>query len=176
MYSETKTQLLLFYHFLFLNVSIIPQEFNFFEASIKDNITFTNKNEKVDIKKDSNYKDYVKSKLVLFPTFQMIRHGVYIGSLIIIFAIIGIDEAEINLVIYWAIIGLLVEIPLTVYIINLTKKSFSLKINLLSISKYLITTIIIFGLILMNLWLWNKLYVLEQTVDRHEKILEKDID
>ena len=32
----------------FLNVSIIPQEFNFFEASIKDNITFTNKNEKVD--------------------------------------------------------------------------------------------------------------------------------
>jgi len=32
----------------FLNVSIIPQEFNFFEASIKDNITFTNKNEKID--------------------------------------------------------------------------------------------------------------------------------
>ena len=32
----------------FLNVSIIPQEFNFFEASIKDNITFTNKDEKVD--------------------------------------------------------------------------------------------------------------------------------
>lgn len=37
-------------------------------------------------------------------------------------------------------------------------------------------TVIIFGLILMNLWLWNKLYVLEQTVDRHEKVLETDKD
>ena len=37
-------------------------------------------------------------------------------------------------------------------------------------------TVIIFGLLLMNLWLWNKLYMLEQTVDRHVKILEIDED
>ena len=37
-------------------------------------------------------------------------------------------------------------------------------------------TVIIFGLTLMNLWLWNKLYLLEQTVDRHQKLLEKDKD
>ena len=37
-------------------------------------------------------------------------------------------------------------------------------------------TVIIFGLVLMNLWLWNKLYVLEQTVDRHQELLEKDKD
>ena len=37
-------------------------------------------------------------------------------------------------------------------------------------------TVIIFGLILMNLRLWNKLYVLEQTVDRHQKILETEDD
>ena len=37
-------------------------------------------------------------------------------------------------------------------------------------------TVIIFGLILLNLWLWNKLYVLEQTVDRHQKILETEED
>ncbi len=37
-------------------------------------------------------------------------------------------------------------------------------------------TVIIFGLILMNLWLWNKLYVLEQTVDQHQKLLAKDED
>ena len=37
-------------------------------------------------------------------------------------------------------------------------------------------TVIIFGLILLNLWLWNKLYVLEQTVDLHQKILETDKD
>ena len=37
-------------------------------------------------------------------------------------------------------------------------------------------TVIIFGLILMNIWLWNKLYILEQTVDRHQKILETEED
>ncbi|MDC3084556.1 hypothetical protein OA439_01600 [Gammaproteobacteria bacterium] len=37
-------------------------------------------------------------------------------------------------------------------------------------------TVIIFGLILMNLWLWNKLYVIEQTVDRHQKLLETEED
>ncbi len=37
-------------------------------------------------------------------------------------------------------------------------------------------TVIIFGLILMNLWLFNKLYVLEQIVDRHQKILETEDD
>ena len=37
-------------------------------------------------------------------------------------------------------------------------------------------TVIIFGLILVNLWLWNKLYILEQTVDRHQKILETEDD
>ena len=37
-------------------------------------------------------------------------------------------------------------------------------------------TVIVFGLIFMNLWLWNKLFILEQTVDRHRKILETDDD
>tara|TARA_B100000963_G_scaffold299361_1_gene271361 strand:- start:214 stop:1917 length:1704 start_codon:yes stop_codon:yes gene_type:complete len=35
----------------FLNVSIIPQEFNFFEASIKDNITFADKNKEIDLQR-----------------------------------------------------------------------------------------------------------------------------
>ena len=37
-------------------------------------------------------------------------------------------------------------------------------------------TVIIFGLIIMNLWLWNKLYILEKTVDQHKKILETEED
>jgi len=103
--------------------------------------------EKVDLKKDSTFKDYVKSKLILFPTLQMIRHGVYIGSLIIIFATINSgDSKEIDLVIYWALIGLIIEIPLFLYIVNLVKKSFTLKLDFLSISKYLVTSIGVFGL------------------------------
>ena len=49
-----------------------------------------------------------------------------------------------DLVYYWAMIGLLIEIPLSVYIFKLTKKSFKLKIDLKSAFKYFIVTIIIF--------------------------------
>jgi hypothetical protein len=104
--------------------------------------------EKVDLKKDASFKDYSKSNLVLFPTFQMIRHAVYIGSLVVILAIVGThEEDEINLVIYWAIVGLIVEIPLSMYIIKLVKKSFSLKIDYKSISKYLFSTILVFSIL-----------------------------
>lgn len=102
--------------------------------------------EKVDLEKESTFRDYLKSKLILFPTFQMIRHGVYIGSLVIILVLIGEDGVEIDLVMYWALIGLIVEIPLSIYIIKLTKKSFTLKLNFNSIFKYLASSVVIFGI------------------------------
>ena len=106
--------------------------------------------EKVDLDKKSTFKDYAKSKLILFPTFQMIRHGIYIGSLIIILVLINNeDSTEIDLVVYWALIGLIIEIPLFLYIVKLTKKSFSLKLDFKSIFKYLGSSIIIFGIMYM---------------------------
>jgi hypothetical protein len=103
--------------------------------------------EKVDLKNDSTFKDYAKSKLILFPTFQMIRHGVYIGSLIVILSIIGTNsENEIELVIYWALIGLIVEIPLFGYILSLVRKSFTMKLDHSRILKFFITTVGLFGL------------------------------
>jgi O-antigen/teichoic acid export membrane protein len=104
--------------------------------------------EKVDLDEKSTFKDYAKSKLILFPTFQMIRHGIYIGSLIIILVVINNENtAEIDLVFYWALIGLIIEIPLFTYILKLTKKSFTLKLDFKSILKYLGSCIIIFGII-----------------------------
>ena len=120
--------------------------------------------EKVDLKKDASFKDYSKSNLVLFPTFQMIRHAVYIGSLVVILAIVGThEEAEINLVIYWAIVGLIVEIPLSMYIIKLVKKSFSLKIDYKSISKYLFSTILVFSILYL---------VMDEYLVYHESIFD----
>jgi O-antigen/teichoic acid export membrane protein len=103
--------------------------------------------EKVDLDEKATFKDYAKSKLILFPTFQMIRHGIYIGSLVIILTLVNNENtAEIDLVFYWALIGLIIEIPLFIYIVKLTKKSFTLKLDY-SIFKYLITSVIIFGAI-----------------------------
>lgn len=103
--------------------------------------------EKVDINKNATFKDYLSSKLILYPTFQLIRNGIYFASLAIILFLLHSEKAEIELVVYWAIVGLIVEIPLTVYIYKLVKKNFELKIDHSSLIKYLTATGIVFGLL-----------------------------
>jgi len=80
--------------------------------------------EKVDIKETATFRDYIKSKLILFPTFQLLRHGVYFGGLVLLLLFIEYDEEnQIELIIYWALIGLIVEIPLFMYILSLVRYS-----------------------------------------------------
>ncbi len=103
--------------------------------------------EKVDTNKNSTFKDYASSKLILYPTFQLIRNGIYFASLAIILFLLHSEKAEIELVIYWAMIGLIIEIPLTIYIYKLVKKSFKLKIDHSSLIKYLTATFVVFSLL-----------------------------
>jgi len=103
--------------------------------------------EKVDMDNNSTFKDYIKSKLILYPTFQLIRNGIYFGSLAIILLFLHYEKSEIELVIYWALIGLVIEIPLTIYIIKLVRNSFTLDIDWFSLLKYLFLSIIIFSLL-----------------------------
>ena len=101
--------------------------------------------ETVDLDKNSTFKDYATSKLILYPTFQLIRNGIYFASLAIILFLFYEQKTEIELVIYWALVGLIIEIPLTIYIYRLVKKSFKLKIAFSSLTKYLISTVVVFG-------------------------------
>lgn len=104
--------------------------------------------ETIDKNSHSTFRDYVKSKLVWIPTFDLIRHGVYISTLaLLLFIFSSQTDSTLDLVFYWAVIGLLVEIPLTFYIIRLTKKSFTLKIDKVSTFKYLVVSIVVFGLV-----------------------------
>ena len=43
------------------------------------------------------------------------------------------------------LIGLIVEIPLTIYIIRLVRKTFTLKIDFISLIKYIIISVAVFG-------------------------------
>ena len=103
--------------------------------------------ETVDTNKNATFKDYASSKLILYPTFQLIRNVIYFASLAIILFLFHSEKAEIELVIYWAMIGLIIEIPLTIYIYILVKKSFKLKIDHSSLIKYLTATFIVFSLL-----------------------------
>ena len=104
--------------------------------------------EKIDKNENSTFKEYLKSKLIWIPTFDLIRHAVYIGLLaVLLFILVSRTDSMIDLVLYWSVIGVLIEIPLTIYVIRVTKKSFKLKIDMKSSLKYLLTTIVIFGVI-----------------------------
>jgi len=103
--------------------------------------------EKVDLNPNSTFKDYLKSKLIFYTTFQLIRNIIYFGSLVIILYLIHAEKSEIELVNYWAMIGLIIEIPLVLYIIKLTKQNFNLNVNWKSLLKYLFSTIIVFSIL-----------------------------
>jgi len=102
--------------------------------------------EVIDKDKHATFKEYTRSKLVWIPTFDLVRHVAYIGILaLLLFVFSSQTDNILDLVLYWSVIGFVVEIPLILYIIHLVKKSFTLKIDKTSILKYLLASIIVFG-------------------------------
>ena len=99
----------------------------------------------VDIAEKSTYKQYVKSKLFFMPTMLIIQFASYIIILTIVLFLLSDQSSEIELVIYWSMILLITQIPITIYAYFLSKKEMFFTLNLKSISKYLLVGIIIFG-------------------------------
>lgn len=100
--------------------------------------------DKVDAK-ESSQKDYLKSTLFYLPTIRLIRRGIYLGTLAIgLFLLIQADTSQIDLVIFWAAIVFIVEIPFTVYFYYLVRKNFPVSLDILAIVKYLVISIGVF--------------------------------
>jgi len=103
--------------------------------------------EKVDVNEKSTWKDFVKSKLFFLPTLRIIQNSLYVVILVFVILIfVGQNVSDLNLVIYWVIVALIVQIPFTIYTYYLARKSFTIKIPRGAILKYIITSIISFGL------------------------------
>jgi len=111
-----------------------------------------------------SYKGYLKSKLMLFPTIENIKQGIYIGVLALLLYILSSQtESTLDLVFYWVLISLVIEIPVIFYMIYLTKKTFTIKIDKISVFKYLLVTIVVFGLsgIIIEEYLEYKISIFE---------------
>jgi O-antigen/teichoic acid export membrane protein len=100
--------------------------------------------ENVDRNKDSSYKDYIKSKLFFVPTIKLIQYGLYLLTLSIMLILVS-NKSEIELVVYWSILSLITQIPITIYLSLEVRKKFKLELDYLSISKYCLISIFIFG-------------------------------
>ena len=101
----------------------------------------------VDVNEKSTFKDYVKSKLFFTPTIRAVQMSVYVGLLFIgLLTLASMSYSEIDLLIFWALVWMLTEIPITIYFYKCVKQRIDLKLETRIISKYFIIAIIVFGI------------------------------
>ena len=101
--------------------------------------------ETVDIKKNATINDYLKSKLFTIPTFRIIQYSVYLLILsIVLISTISI-MSEIELVIIWSVISMIIHLPLFIYLILKVRNTFEIKFETMSVLKYIIVGFCTFG-------------------------------
>ncbi len=102
--------------------------------------------EKVDTDRNASTKDYLRSKLFYLPTLGLIKRSIYIGILVILLVIlVNNDSSEIDLIFWWALLYLIMEIPFSVYFYIMAQKEFKPEINKKSTVKYMISAILVFS-------------------------------
>lgn len=103
--------------------------------------------ENVDVNENSTWKNFIKSKLFFMPTLRVIQNSVYVLIFSVVMIIITNQNFnDINLVIFWSMVGLSVQIPFTMYTYYLAKKKFSIILPKIKIIKYTFASVLIFGL------------------------------
>ena len=141
-----------------LSITVFFQTLNgLFESALEGT-------EKVDLNEKATVKDYIKSRLFYLPTLRLIQRSAYLGILVVFFVVFALDiENKIEIIFYWAIIALMTRIPLTVYLYTLLRKHLKTKIALSPITKYLLSSILMFGLtyLIMGEFLEYKISIFE---------------
>lgn len=98
--------------------------------------------ETIDVEKNLSFSQLSKSKLFFVPTRKIIHFGLYISTIIVTFVLLQQSNvSEIELVQWWAIIGLAFEIPFFVYLLIIVKRSTNLSFPLLDVTKYILATL-----------------------------------
>jgi len=98
--------------------------------------------EKVDTEHDPHFTKLLKSKLFSIQTILLIFYSVYLGVLISVLLVIGLtNTTELELVIWWALIGLIIEIPMSILFWFYAKKHLDFSFPFKSTVKYLGATI-----------------------------------
>lgn len=105
--------------------------------------------EKVDLKPESTFKEFMKSKLFSLATIRIIHGSFYVGILAIVLFLEHDTVSQLELVTHWAIISLTTTIPFTIYLYFMVRKNFDLSLDTSRIFKFLLVGIGVFGLIFL---------------------------
>ena len=116
--------------------------FNSFGGVFHHAITGT---EKVDMfENNPKFKNFVKSELFKVPIIILIQYLLRTSILIVVLVAMLDTSSQVELVIYWALITLLTEIPFTVFFYTIVKKRINIKLDHKAIGTYFIVGAIIF--------------------------------
>jgi len=120
--------------------------------------------EKVDTRENATFRDYIRSKLFYMPTVRIVQRGLYLISLtVMLFLMIPSNQDQIQLVVYWAIIALVIQIPYTGFLYLLIRKEFTLRFDKKALFKYFSASVVAFGFtfLLMEEYLVYKISIFE---------------
>ena len=102
--------------------------------------------EKVDKYENSTFKDYIKSKLFFPQTIRLIQTCIYITILTVGLAIlVGFESSNLDLLLFWASIALITQIPLVCLLYYYVQKNMILKVEIARIIKFALVAMVIFG-------------------------------
>ena len=102
--------------------------------------------ERVDKFENSTFKDYIKSKLFFPQTIRLIQTSIYILILTVgLLILVGFGSSDQELLLFWASIALVTQIPLVCVLYYLVQKNIMIKLDISSIVKFLLTAIGVFG-------------------------------
>ena len=102
--------------------------------------------EKIDTSPLATYKDYIKSKLFYVYTLRLIQVVAHVVLLIIMLQIfVSSTSSEITLLVYWAIIAMTTQIPLTIIFGIMIKRNFSKPFDYIRIIKFLVISVVVFS-------------------------------
>ena len=103
--------------------------------------------ERVDKFENSTFKDYIKSKLFFPQTIRLIQTSIYVLILTVgLLILVGFGSSDQELLLFWASIALVTQIPLVCILYYLVRKNITIKLEIPSIIKFLLTAIGVFGL------------------------------
>ncbi len=103
--------------------------------------------ERVDKFENSTFKDYLKSKLFFPQTIRLIQTCIYVLILTVgLLILVGFGSSNQELLLFWAGIALITQIPLVCVLYYLVRKNIMIKLEISRIAKFVLTAIGVFGL------------------------------
>jgi hypothetical protein len=124
-----------------VSIGVIFITIRYFLFSIYDNFnSMLRATETIDEIQNPTIKDFLKSKLFKLPTIQLFQYCGYISILAISLIFIKFSST-VDLILFWSVLSLIMQIPSTLIISIWVKKENLIQIKFLTVSKYFVSLI-----------------------------------